>query len=219
MEDSGRIRERVEKLLALATSSNVHEAAAAAERAQRLIAEHRLEAWVAETETDPITDARDEPLEQAKRLRRWKSVLASTLAQANGCVAYTLDLGGEKAIVLVGRARDREAVRSLWDWLVKRIEWLSASHGSGQSKKWHEAFRIGAAATIAERLAQASHQAYAAVETQALVRVDASMQAHQDELASFVEERLGLRSGRGIRVQSDAYSAGRRSARELDLPE
>jgi hypothetical protein len=213
------VRDRVEKLLALATSSNVHEAAAAAERAQRLIAEHRLEDWVRNTETDPIEDARDTPLDSAKRPRRWKSVLASTLAEANGCVAYTLKQGELSHIVLVGRRADREAVAALWDWLVKRIEWLSASHGGGKGKKWHDAFRIGAVTTIAERLTAADQTAYANVEAAALVRVDASMQAHHDALDSFVSAKLGLRSGRRIQVRPDAYDAGRISARDLKLPD
>lgn len=213
------IQRRLAKLLALATSSNVHEAAAAAGRAQQLITEHRLQAWVAQTESDPIRDARDQPLTRAKRLRKWKSVLASSLADVNGCVAYTADSGGESAIVLVGRSRDREAVSALWEWLVPRIEWLSATHGAGQTKKWHEAFRIGAAVTVAERLAAGSQQAHAQIEASALVRVDASMQAHRDALEDFVSRRLGLRSGRGIRVDGTAFAAGRRSARDLEIPE
>ena len=36
-----------------------------------------------------------------------------------------------EAIVLVGRGRDRELVVELWQWLVRRIEWLSATHGAG----------------------------------------------------------------------------------------
>ncbi|MCO4745809.1 MAG: DUF2786 domain-containing protein [Proteobacteria bacterium] len=213
------VRDRLEKLLALAASSNVHEAAAAAERAQRLIAEHRLEAWVRQTEVDPIEDARDTPLDSAKRPRRWKSVLASALAEANGCAAYTLKGPDQSHIVLVGRRSDREAVRAVWDWLVKRIEWLSASHGGGKGKKWHDAFRIGAVATIAERLSAADDEAYAAIEGAALVRVDHSMQAHRDALQDFVHAKLGLRSGRQIHVQPDAYAAGRVSARDLELPE
>ena len=139
---------RVQKLLALASSPNVHEATSAAALAQTLIARHRLQAWLdaeqtAAADPDPITDARDTPLTTGKRLRKWKVVLAGALAGANNCVAYTLDRGKEEAIVLVGRGRDRDAVLALWTWLVTRIEWLSATHGAGQDRQWHEAFRIG----------------------------------------------------------------------------
>ena len=106
-----RVLERVRRLLALATSSNVHEASSAAAAAQALVARHRLEAWVAaaqvvEADPDPITDARESPLDRARRQRPWKVALACALADANGCVAYTLDERGSEAIVLVGRGRD-----------------------------------------------------------------------------------------------------------------
>lgn len=214
------VLDRVRKLLALATSPNAHEAAAAAERAQRLIAEHRLEAWLraADPQTDPIEDARDAPLETAKRLRSWKVVLASALAQANGCVAYTLDRGRESSIVLVGRAADRAAVRELWDWLVRRIEWLSATEGKGRPRDWHDAFRIGAVDTVAARLRRATEAVAAAVEPGTLVTVDAAAAAHQHALDAFVAERLALGRGRRIRVRADGYEAGREGAKGLDLP-
>lgn len=214
-----RILDRVRKLLAVATSTNVHEAAVAAERAQRLIAQHRLEAWLAEEHapTDPIVDARDQPLEQARRLRKWKVVLASCLAEANGCVAYTTSLGRETAIVLVGRAADQAAVHTLWDWLVKRIEWLSATEGHGQPRDWHDAFRVGAAETVGARLRAAVTEPLPEAGAAGLVRLDQALQAHQQALDNFVSERLKLGKGRAIRVRSDGYAQGRAAAAALPL--
>ncbi len=132
--------DRVRKLLALATSPDVHEAATAAAQAQALITRHRLERWLdaereAADDPDPIADATDAPLEVARKLRPWKVALACALAEVNGCVAYTLDRGDTQAIALVGRSRDRAAVETLWAWAVKRVEWLSATHGEGKSRK------------------------------------------------------------------------------------
>ena len=78
--------DRVRKLLALATSPNIHEATAAAALAQTLIARHRLQTWLDADQTvaddpEPIEDARDTPLEASKRLRTWKTVLANALAE------------------------------------------------------------------------------------------------------------------------------------------
>lgn len=214
------VLDRVRKLLALATSPNAHEAAAAAERAQRLIAQHRLEGWLHATtdQRDPIEDARDEPLETAKRLRKWKVVLASALAEANGCVAYTLHRGAEASIVLIGRSSDRAAVRELWDWLVRRIEWLSATEGAGRPRDWHDAYRIGAVDTVAERLRGLAQAVAVGVAPDALVVVDAGMEAHRLALEAFVAERLQLGKGRRIRVRADGYEAGRDGARDLKLP-
>jgi hypothetical protein len=215
--------QRVRKLLALANSPNPHEAAAAAARAQALIETHRLEGWMAaqsevEKDGDPIEDARDCPLETAKRLRKWKVALASALAQANGCTAYTLEEAEVSSIVLVGRARDRQAVDALCEWLFKSIEWLSATHGEGQSRKWHDAFRIGVVSAVGDRLREANVEARESLDSQALVRVDPLRAAHARALDSFVSERLKLVPGRAIRVQTDAWERGRAASDTLDLP-
>ncbi len=213
---------RVRKLLALTTSPNVHEATSAAALAQALIARHKLQGWLDADEAvsgdpDPITDARDQPLEISKRLRKWKVVLAAALADANGCMAYTLDRGADQAIVLIGRARDRAAVGELWSWLVARIAWLSATHGAGQDRQWHEAFRIGCVATVAEQLARVAGEVRAELGAAALMRVDPVVRAEREALERFAQERLKLAKGRGIRVDAAAWEAGRTAAETLDV--
>ncbi|MBV1862695.1 MAG: DUF2786 domain-containing protein [Nannocystaceae bacterium] len=215
--------DKVRKLLALATSPNPHEAAVAAARAQAMIEAHRLQAWMdadraIEEDPDPIVDARDEPLAVGRRIRRWKTALASVLGQANGCVAYTLDGGKESAIVLVGRARDRAAVTELWGWLVQRIEWLSATHGAGANKKWHEAFRLGVVDSVAQRLSEGAAQARSGLNETALVVVDPARAAHRDALDRFVSDNLKLGGGRALRVDAVAWQHGKNASTDLDLP-
>jgi len=222
MADHGAILDRVRKLLALATSPNAHEAAAAAELAQTLITRHRLQHYldadaVAADEAEAIDDARDEPLDVARKPRSWKVALASTLAEANGCLAYTLDRGKERAIVLVGRAADRAVVLELWSWLVTRIEWLSATHGAGRDRKWHDAFRVGVVATIGERLAKVDAQVRGELTEGALVRLDPVLLARREALDRFVEQRLRLGRGRAITVDAHAYAEGRQAGATLDL--
>lgn len=211
---------KVRKLLALATSSNPHEAALAAARAQALVAAHRLEAWLAaehavEDDPDPIADGRDAPLETARRVRKWKVALASALADVNDCVAYTLLTDSGEAIALIGRARDREAVAALWEWLVKQIEWLSATHGAGRSRQWHEAFRIGVVDEVARRLEEGNAEADGALSSTALVVVDPRRAAHRDALDRFVDAHLGRGRGRAIRVDAAAYRKGQGAAKTI----
>jgi hypothetical protein len=213
---------RVRKLLALATSPNPHEAALAAARAQALIEAHRLQAWLdaerrEQEDPDPIVDAQGEPLEVGRRIRKWKVVLASTLAEANGCIAYTLDRGREQAIVLVGRARDRAAVVELWGWLVRRIEWLSATHGTGRDRQWHEAFRIGVVDAIAERLRAGNEEARAELDATALVVVEPAAAAHREAL-DRAAEGLGLGAGRAVRVDARAWQRGKAAGGDVELP-
>ncbi|MCA9652801.1 MAG: DUF2786 domain-containing protein [Myxococcales bacterium] len=224
MSPPSRSLDRVRKLLALATSPNPHEAAAAAARAQALIEAHRLQAWLdaeqrVQDDPDPIVDARDQPLETGRRIRKWKSALAAMLAEANGCVAYVSSHGREQSIVLVGRSADRAAVTELWSWLVRRIEWLSATHGPGQDRAWHEAFRIGVVDAVAERLREARSQVRASLEPAALVRVDPAVVAHAEALDRFVDEHLQLGRSRRLSVDAEAWQHGREAADELEIPE
>lgn len=212
--------DRVRKLLALTSSPNVHEAASAAAMAQALIERHRLEGWLDARDSvsaDPIEDGLDTPLEVARKVRTWKRVLAAAIADANGCIAYTRAMGDDEAIVVAGRATDRVAVIELWGWLVKRVEWLSATHGAGRSRKWHDSFRVGAATAIGERLAAVSGDVRSERAAHDLVRVDPVIAERRHALDAYVAEHLRLGRGRAIRVQPEAWRRGQKAADELPL--
>ena len=209
--------DKVRKLLALARSSNVHEAAAAAARAQEIIERYRLDALLGAeqaAESDPVED---EVLETARRQRRWKAVLAARLAEANGCLAYTRQAGRERQIVIAGPAADRAAVRSLWDWLVPQLEWLSATHGVGHDKRWHDDFRVGAVDTIAARLAAANRGEHEATPAAALVRLEPALVARRAALEAWAAQRLSTRPGRRLLVDPAAWNAGREAAARVAL--
>ncbi|MFT5685363.1 MAG: hypothetical protein ACI8RZ_006314 [Myxococcota bacterium] len=218
MTDRDRLLDRVRKLLALAESPNIHEAALAASRAQTLIDAHRLQGLLDAEEDAPVTDGRSEPLESGRRLRKWKVVLAGALADLNGCLVYTDRAGKMKHIVLVGTDEDRAAVGALWDWLVKRIEWLSATHGSGQDRSWHDAFRIGAAQTIAARLRIGREAGRAKLESTALVVVTEGLARRQTRVSDYARDNLNLKPGRGIRVDPDAFRQGQQAGSTVALP-
>lgn len=209
--------ERVRRLLALAGSPNVHEAAAAAAAAQALIARHRLEGLLAGEAAEPITDGREAPLEVAVRPRRWKAFLAAGLARVNGCVAYSAEVPEGTALCVVGRASDRAAVAALWGWLVQRIELLSATHGAGQPRKWHDAFRVGAAEAVAGRLAASEAAAGADLPEGAMVRLAPALAERAAAVEAHAAQTLRLQRGRGMRVDVEALEAGRRAGADLPL--
>jgi hypothetical protein len=152
-------------------------------------------------------------------VRKWKGVLASVLAEANGCVAWVRGLGPrEQALCVIGREADREWVRALWEDLVPRVEWLSATAGPGEDRAWHESFRIGAADAIAARLRAGAAEAHQALSATALATVDPREAAHQQALDRFVDRHLGRARGRSIRVDADGLQRGRAAAAALPLP-
>lgn len=217
--DAAALVDRVRKLLALATSPNVHEAAAAAARAQAMIDDHRLAGLLDEQDRADadVTDGQDQPLEQARRIRKWKTVLAGRLADLNGCVAYTAGHRGHQKLLLAGHPVDRVAVIEVWSWLTHRMELLSASHGAGQDRAWHDAFRIGAAETIAARMAETQTVVRAALETTALVRVQPALARRADAVQRFVDQQLRLKPGRGMSLDADGYARGKAAGGGLDL--
>jgi hypothetical protein len=215
--------ERVHKLLALTASPNAHEALAAARAAQALISRHRLEAWLqtdAAADADPLSDGRDQPLERARRLRKWKVALGGALAEVNATAAWVLETGSEEHLCIAGRARDRALVQALYEGLARRIEWASATAGAGRPRAWHEAFRIGMADAIAPRLAEvdaeleAGSRALGPAGEGALVRIAQERAA----LERFLDERFGPGKGRRLRVDARAYARGRAAGAELPLP-
>jgi hypothetical protein len=222
--DTEKLLDRVRKLLALAGSPNVHEAALAAARAQALIEEHRLHAALAAeeaAEAEPVDSGAGAPLEVTRRPRKWKGVLAARLAEVNGCVAYTVVDGREERLLLAGRADDRAAVAAIWDWLVQRLEWASATEGAGRDRAWHEAFRVGAAEVVARRLAEARQAARDGLAqgagAAALAVVDARLTTRQAAVDRFVAERLRLKPGRGMSLDARALAAGRAAGARLPL--
>jgi hypothetical protein len=126
-------------------------------------------------------------------------------------VAYTVDVGSEQQIRVAGRQAEREAVRALWDALLERIQWLSASAGEGRDRAWHESFRIGAVETLVERLSAGA----ASIGEEGLV----ALGRRDDAVERFAREKLSLKPGRGLRVLGDAYDAGRTAGRGMALPD
>lgn len=215
-KDTAALLDRVRKLLALAQSPNVHEAALAAARAQALIEQHRLEGLLA-AEAEPIESGQDQPLELGRRIRKWKQALAVQLAALNGCLAYTVGARGEQRLLLAGRREDRLAVLEVWGWLVQRIEWLSATEGPGRDRDWHEAFRVGAAETITRRMAEAQDQTQATLEQAALARIEPALAARAAAVQRFAEQQLRLKKGRSLHLHAVAYAKGRRAGEQLPI--
>ena len=213
MDDLTAVLDRVRKLLALATSSNVHEAALAAAKAQSLIDQHRLEELLAGAQAEPISDGSEAPLERVRRPRKWRSVLASALAEANGCLAWSRISGGETELYILGRADDRQVVQALWDWLGLRIEWLSATHAAGRDRAFHEAFRIGAVESVVARLRPAPDAGDAG-----LVRLDGELIARRQAVEQYAAQHMRLGKGRGMRLDAVAYARGRAAGEQIPLP-
>lgn len=247
MTADDKILERVRKLLRLATSDNVHEAANAAASAQALIDRYRIDAVTrGELHDNPFADDAivetiDEPLDASKRLRKWKIFLATALAPVQDCRVYVLDPTGPdkiRRLIAVGRPTDVALLAELYRYTVTAIECLTRAHGHDRDDAWREGFRVGAANTIVERLAQARHDAladadalvsrdtvpedasgrHAGESTAALARVGHRLARRLADVDAFMQRKPGMRSGKALRVHADGYALGQIAGNDIDLP-
>lgn len=222
--------EKAVKLLRLATSSNPHEAALAASRAQEIIDRFNIEA--AALSLDGKQSVPDEPVKDFGAdlldgsFTTWKWRFLATLVRLNGCKAYR---PGGKGLALLGRPSDVATVRYFYAWLVREIDRLAVSACKGNGRVYSNNFRIGCAETIAERLkGQQKATRQAVVEEieagslplefkkMALVRVNAALAKVDEKLNdvnTYAKRHLNLRqsSGHHIAGHESAREAGRKA--------
>jgi len=239
--DNNKIVDKVKKLLRLAESADVNEAAAAAGAAQRLMEEHRIDQAMIDVsedagdgvEDEEIHNSGDEPLEESGRLANWKTQLAVAIAGLNGCRVY-LGRGystgtRQTTLCLVGRPSDVASVRYLFSYLTGEIERLCKRNGRGLGRTWANSFRMGAVHTVRKRLREANRKARDDARlklkgkgTTALVKLDRAL-ARVDEQAKAVEawmkKNMSLGSARSShsRRDWDAYAAGKRAGDSINL--
>ena len=222
--DMTTIKERINKLLATASSSNQHEAESAMSMAQALIHKHKLTmAELSEEESkafeEPIIqDA--EPLFLAGRIASWKAILAGALATANNCrlVNYGgqgFQMGGQrgKKTVIFGRPSDIANVRFLLAYAITQLTRLAPS---GQGKVYANSWYLGAATAIRTRLNTTKAEAYKGGSQYALVKLE----KQGEQVDTYIKDTIGkLRSASSIKcnIDRDAYSKGQATGRNLDM--
>lgn len=222
--------EKAAKLLRLATSSNPHESALAASRAQEIIDRYKLTDVSADLSgsqpDEPIRDFGADPLDCGRKLDRWRWYLFLGIADGNQCKGYLSNKGG---IAIVGRPSDVNTVRYFYTWLTREVNRLADRDCTGYGRTYRNNFRLGVVDTVRQKLkaqfaetiakvkqeaAEADALQLAAGDTSsmALVRVNsavARIERRTVEVASWMKKNLNLHSSRR---SSGAYDPGARSA-------
>lgn len=222
------------RLLRLANSDNPHEAASAAAKAQDIIDRYQISAALLELEgktpDEPHEDIgyfKQAPLDGKVdgRLSSWRSRLAITVADANGCKC--LFTGG--AVNLVGRPSDAETVRYLYAWLANETERLADKHGKGCGRPWRENFRHGVIDTLGQRLraqraATADAMRAEAGAPSAIVLVNqalAKVEARKADAQAWVDKNIKVSRSRAIggggQFNPGARAMGRKAGHEVAL--
>jgi hypothetical protein len=205
VEDGKRakILDRIKKLLALSTSSNVNEAATAAAAAQKLMMEHRLtEADVSDTQAGQMFEL---SMGAVGFDSRWKFVLVTTVARAFFCEAVGLRVGRRRKVRIVGLREDAVIAARVFRYLhseidrlakieIESIDWDGGGLSLGGSTVWGfehdpeqylESFRRGAVAAVIAKFSTGEEE-FVASDTRAL----AIASRDRDQVRAYVGSRF-----------------------------
>jgi len=230
------IIDKVQKLLRLSRSSNIHEAAAAAAAADRLIQEHGLQQAQFEADgTEPAEKPAEDtsPLTSWHRLPTWRKILTSGLVRHYSCAGFlTWSLGqGGYVYKVVGRPSDVASVRYMLGWLTVEIERL-AQLNKGQGKAFLDSFKRGAVNGVMSKLTESKEAQRAQVKVVSAIKPEVSAalaiydrrkddaKAELHRLYPDVAEREKRRRGGGHYAgpsRYDAYSEGQRAGRNIHV--
>lgn len=228
---------KIKKLLALSKSENIHEAALAASKAAKIMHDYQIQ----EAALSSIDDAQeDEPVgshrmesESAARPGKkahWRMRIASGCALVCNCRTYWHG----PDITLIGRERDVQAARYLFDLIERQVEpladdcFLRDADWEADKRRWKHAFRLGCADAIygrlrsryREEMAQVEHHAKEHLRLESGGSYETALVVVNQRLAKVVDyqQRLGLRSGRGPTVSSaSGYASGRSAGSSVNL--
>lgn len=217
--------EKVQKLLALAESSNEHEATLAAEKAQELMLRYGIELAHIAALADKEVGIGSNRI--GCRIDPWRRALARAVAVANGCdMVYTgLPRKWTGDFTFWGPRDTLPGVVTLYQYLeaqlvvISRLEAVKVSHASAaRSMQWRRSFLVGAVSRISARLESRARKVEqeSAVNSQALVVIRDSVESAMR--ADARARGMVLTSKRTkSHVHPGAYAAGQEAGDGVDL--
>ena len=217
MDNKTPIIEKIKKLLALANSSNEHEAALAAGHAQRLLSEHNLA--MADIEAAHRPDKAD-TVETAvsKSLPKWMRHLSAGVSTAFDCQAVHHPVTGKMTFIGVGA--DVQIAAYTFTYLARTARKLCGTYmkqhaGGSIANRYRELMRqsyyLGAVSTITARLREQKMQT--PITSGALVPVKEGLIKQAMSEIGTVRTMHSRRSY----INSDAYARGQTDGRQVGL--
>ncbi len=215
--DNSPVIEKIKKLLALANSSNEHEAALAAGHAQRLLSEHNLA--MADIEASHRPDKADKvETVVSKSLPKWLRHLSAGVSTAFDCQAIHHPATGK--LTFIGVGADVQIAAYTFSYLDLTLRKLCGGymkqHVSGTLANRHRelmrhSYYLGAVSTITGRLREQKVQT--PITTGALVPVKEGLIR---QAMSEIGQVRTMHSRRSY-VNSDAYSRGQTDGGQVGI--
>jgi|13_taG_2_1085334.scaffolds.fasta_scaffold01487_3 hypothetical protein len=216
-----KIVEKIKKLLRLSEDpTNEHVAEAAAQKAQELIEEHNIKGeMLIEKDDSPTREAPEWQgfLFQNKRVQPWAVNLCMHLANNN---YGRIGIWSGKGVKFCGSKVDYELVKTMYAWIATQLQDMSVRNCHGVREG--NSYKLGAVATIGERLKQAKKEAEARLEVEAMMsEVDGNngLVLYQNAITTLSDYKSdvdakankdlgGSWRGGGVSRDASAYSRG-----------
>lgn len=199
------LRTRMERLLALTSSPNEHEAALAMEKLQELLIRHNLDLADLETRGHAAPTVREKGHDLGKAAFRWKLDLAEVIARHYFC--HPLVNRHAKTVVFVGRPDNVDSLLALYRWVIEQIKTISREErrvhieSTGEHidpLRWQVNFGIGVVERLGQRLEEIKRRQAEDTQIQALVV------HHESEISDYLEGTYGFRAdGQKTRAQRE----------------
>ncbi|GAM10391.1 hypothetical protein OR1_02680 [Geobacter sp. OR-1] len=209
--------EKIRKLLALANSSNEHEAALAASHAQRLLSEHNLAMADIESEQKPQSADKVEA-QVSKTLPKWVRNLSAGVCTAFDCQAVHHPATGRMTFIGVGA--DVQVAAYTFSYLDKTLRRLCSSfmkinssdrHTNRHRELMRQSYYLGAVSTITGRLREQKIQT--PITPGALVPIKEGL------IKKAMSDMGPMRTFHGRRsyIDSHAYSQGQQDGQAVGI--
>ena len=216
-QETQKVIEQVQKLLALSKSGNEHEAALALAKAESLLEKHRLDMTQIEMMTGQkeaiIQD--DDPIFDSEKISQWESKLAHGVAYLYGCT--TIRLSGQQ-IKLIGRASDIMFVRYLVMYITMELFRIAAPLLYKKRKDYKDSWFLGATDMIIKRLTQAKAEAQETFNNPfAVATVNNRANEALDKLKELYPNCTFANVKPTKKISSEAYYAGQDAGRNIKL--
>jgi len=208
---------KIQKLLALANSSNEHEAALAASHAQRLLSEHNLAMADIESANKPETADKVET-QVSKTLPKWLRHLSAGVSTAFDCRSVHYPATGKMTFIGVGA--DVQVAAYTFTYLERTVRRLCGSYmknhvtpnlANRHRELMRQSYYLGAVSTITTRLKVQKMQT--PITSGALVPV-------KEGLIKQAMNEIGptrtVRSRRSY-INADAYTRGQDDGRQVGI--
>jgi uncharacterized protein DUF2786 len=229
MSTMSQVIDKIQKLRRLATSSNVHEAAAAAALADKLIQEHGLQEAQLEAEGKAPGEKpslETEPVAAWTGLTpAWQMALGGLLCNHYDCACYRENIRREgkrvgEVLRIVGRPSDVSTFRYMYAWLVLEIERLAQAarpvepcRSPADLVAYRNSFRHGAVNGVIYAMRNAKAEAQKQATSAAIVLVNARQAEAEAAMAAAAGKLRSTKLGRASR--GDGFRDGHKAGQNL----